>query len=495
MLSINRLKAEFISRYKNFFDIVAETEVEIDYGIETACTNGIKIFINPEYMNKLSEKEQIFVFAHEMFHIVFDHIARSEGKDPYYWNIATDAVINSILNNEGFVLTENCIKMKDAMNKNAEEIYEQLIKEKEKEKDKPQETPPDNDNSKRGNGKPVDSPSNNPNPPDDNNKENGKGNSSGSDGNDNNKEDGKENSSGHDGNDNNNEKKNEDGGNEKGKPSYTGKAPSNHNRWEEGRKEIEKKRKEENKQGNEKEKKKIDENEIAQKGKDNNNRNNNHDGNQLPGGELNPIGGIGAGSGRSPVHGNEDDDNIIDWISILEDTLNLDRDWNQRQLEEENGILRPRYVASPSPKTEIIIDTSGSMSDELIRGILGQCKNIINESETSIGFMDSDFSGFHDVNSGASIDDIMDVKNNGSLFGGGGTASFDEFAACFTDNADNKIVFTDGYASPPQVPNNVIWVVCNRIKPYGFNPNGGKVIYVCGEQYEKLCSSSKGKTR
>ncbi len=478
MLSINRLKAEFISRYNNFFDIVAKTEVEIDYGIETASTNGIKIFINPEYMNKLSEKEQIFVFAHEMFHIIFDHIARLEDKDPYYWNIATDAVINSILKNEGFTLTDNCIKMEDAMNKNAEEIYEQLIKEKKKDDNKPQETPPDNDNSKRGNGRPVDSPSNNPNPPDDNNKE----------------KDGEGNSSGSDDSDKNNKKDNEDG-NEKGKSSFTGKVPSNHDKWKEGKKEIEKRRKEENNQGNDKEKEKIDENEIAQKGKNTNKKYNDIDGNQYPGGELNPFGGTGAGSGRRPVYGDDDNDNIIDWLSILEDTLNLDRDWNQRQLEEEDGILRPRYVASPTPKTEIIIDTSGSMSDDLIRGIIGQCKNIINESETSIGFMDSEFSGFHDVYSSSSIDDIMNVKNNSYLFGGGGTASFDEFAACFTDNADNKIVFTDGGSSPPRVSNNVIWVVCSRYKPYGFNPNGGKVIYIYGEQYEKLCSSSKGKTR
>lgn len=482
MLSINRLKAEFISRYNNFFDIVAKTEVEIDRGIETACTNGIKISINPEYMDKLSEKEQIFVFAHEMFHIIFDHIARLEGKDPYYWNIATDAVINSILKNEGFTLTENCIKMEDAMNKNAEEVYEQLIKEEENKKDddKPRDPPPDNEDKKRGNGKPVDSPSSGSNPPDDNDKDN---------------QNDKENSSGGSGNDQNDNKEKDDNKKGNNKSSFTGDVPKNHDKWEEGRKEIEKRRKDEKKDGKDNEKKVIDENKFAQQGKNNKEKDKNKSDGYSGDNGYSTFGGSGAGTGRNPLYGSNDDENIIDWISILEDTLNLERDWNHREIEEDDGILRPRYTFSPAPKTEIIIDTSGSMSDELIRGILGQCKNIINESETSIGFMDSEFSGFYDVNSSSSVDDIMNVKNNGSLFGGGGTASFDEFAACFTDNADNKIVFTDGGSFSPDVPNNVIWVVCSRYKPSGFNPNGGKVIYICDEQYDKLCEVLKGKSR
>ena len=41
--------------------------------------------------------EQIFVFAHEVCHIAFDHILRSEGKVSSIWNISTDAVINAFL--------------------------------------------------------------------------------------------------------------------------------------------------------------------------------------------------------------------------------------------------------------------------------------------------------------------------------------------------------------------------------------------------------------
>ena len=97
---------------------------------------GKKIYFNPEFMSSLSQDEQVFVFAHEICHIALNHIKRGKDKDKKIWNIATDAIINATLENDGLVMPENGIRIFGAMNKDAEELYEILLKEKEENKEK-----------------------------------------------------------------------------------------------------------------------------------------------------------------------------------------------------------------------------------------------------------------------------------------------------------------------------------------------------------------------
>ena len=67
------------------------------YKIETAATNGMVIVFNPEYIDKLSLKECMFLIAHETMHSMFLHHTRRAGRDFEKWNIAGDHIINDIL--------------------------------------------------------------------------------------------------------------------------------------------------------------------------------------------------------------------------------------------------------------------------------------------------------------------------------------------------------------------------------------------------------------
>ena len=60
---------------------------------EILNSNTSKILVIDK-IDTITKEEQTFVFAHEVCHIAFNHILRSEGKDEDIWNIATDAVIN-----------------------------------------------------------------------------------------------------------------------------------------------------------------------------------------------------------------------------------------------------------------------------------------------------------------------------------------------------------------------------------------------------------------
>lgn len=79
-------------------------------GNPTAYTDGRKLVVNPKFFKKLAVKERLFVLAHEVCHVIFEHPARMKfyhdmGFGPDLekfsgkrFNIAADYVINAYLN-------------------------------------------------------------------------------------------------------------------------------------------------------------------------------------------------------------------------------------------------------------------------------------------------------------------------------------------------------------------------------------------------------------
>ncbi len=103
---IAALKRKMLVKYPFFGSVVASVGYKENKDIPTAGTDGETIYYNPEYLESLSVEEQTFVFAHEVCHIAFNHILRSEGKDPELWNIATDGVINQFLKRDGLKMAK-----------------------------------------------------------------------------------------------------------------------------------------------------------------------------------------------------------------------------------------------------------------------------------------------------------------------------------------------------------------------------------------------------
>lgn len=78
---IERLKRKMFVKYPFFGSVVANVSYKEDTTIKTAETDGKTIYYNPNFLNSLNVSEQTFVFAHEVCHVAFNHILRSEGKD------------------------------------------------------------------------------------------------------------------------------------------------------------------------------------------------------------------------------------------------------------------------------------------------------------------------------------------------------------------------------------------------------------------------------
>lgn len=151
---IDSIKRKLLIKYPNFGSTISRLEFIEDEQIGTASTNGKAIFYNPKFLESLSEKQKIFLFAHEVCHVEFDHIFRREGKEKILWNIATDAVINALLKQDGLEMIEGGINIPEAENFNAEDMYEKLLEERRKQQKslKDNNEKQNNSNIQKGNG-------------------------------------------------------------------------------------------------------------------------------------------------------------------------------------------------------------------------------------------------------------------------------------------------------------------------------------------------------
>ena len=127
------------------------------------------------------------------------------------------------------------------------------------------------------------------------------------------------------------------------------------------------------------------------------------------------------------------------------------------------------------PLTEILLDTSGSISETLLKNFLRECKNILITSKVKAGCFDTKFYGFYPIRNLNDIDNMP--------FKGGGGTDFDVAVNAFSKRVENKIIFTDGCAPLPKKYLDAIWVVFGRDE---FHPKGGKVIYINEEELKRL---------
>ena len=607
---IKSIKNKMLVKYPFFGSVIADVKYEEDKSLGTAGTNGQIIYYNPDYLNSLSKDEQTFVFAHEVCHIAFNHILRSEGKDINLWNIATDGVTNQFLKRDGLKMPEGGVDIADAINYDAEQLYEKLLQEQQQNQENQQNSqehqnqqnnsnsnnnqngkndqqsdgsqkqnseksqndqdnnqPSSNNennensqsnedsqeqsnnqnnsqinaqqnNSKSNNNQKNDNSQNSKNDlqsdgsqkqnseksqndqdsnqpssnsknnensqssedsqeqsnNQDNSQINAQQNNSNSNNNQNGKNDqqgdgskgntleqssGDESSQQSDNNSNNDDKKHKDVGHD------------THSMWEEAVKKHkeeeqnkEKKNNEINKEiknSSEKDDFKKKQDELENMGEKEAFKKNLEDRKKQLEELKEAISKLASQAGSTSNEDVREIENIgiskplIDWRYILREAIKYDVDWSYQNATIEDGVITPNLEEQPKPETEIVLDTSGSISDVLLRNFLKECKNILQQSRVKVGCFDTKFYGFHEIRTEQDIENMKFV-------GGGGTDFYVAINA-FTRRVENKIIFTDGEAWMPNIPCDAIWIVFGQTK---INPKGGKVIYITPEQLDKL---------
>ena len=465
---ITALKRKMLVKYPFFGSVVANVDYKEDKEIPTAGTDGETIYYNPEFLERLSVEEQTFIFAHEVCHIAFNHILRSDGKDQRLWSIATDGVINQFLKNDGLKMAPDGVDMAEAIDYDAEQLYEKLLKEKQ------QNGQDDSQQTQQGNQQQS---------------------SSGNQG----------------GNNHQQSQSQEQSGGESGKNSQKEDKSKQdvghdtHSMWEQTVKKHKEQQEKNNKKeslldkllGKDKEKTELEkkQEELESMGEKESFRKNLEDkkrkleelkveiakqasqvGN-TSNGDIRTVSDIGI---AKP---------LIDWRYVLRETTKYDVDWSYRNATLENGVVTANLEEQPISETEIVLDTSGSIDEVLLRNFLRECKNILQHSRLKVGCFDTKFYGFHDIRTEKDIENMQ--------FEGGGGTDFDVAVSAFSRRVENKIIFTDGLASMPSTPIDAIWVVFGG---RAINPAGGKVIHIDERQLERLCNyqqinEHKGRTR
>ena len=105
------------------------------YSCPTMRTDGQNVYYSPHFFNSIPLETRCFVLTHEVMHIAFNHVMRLEDRDPFLWNIATDAVVNQILKAEGWKIPEGLVDIEEARDKSADDMYDILKKRFEKEQE------------------------------------------------------------------------------------------------------------------------------------------------------------------------------------------------------------------------------------------------------------------------------------------------------------------------------------------------------------------------
>lgn len=99
-----KTKAAFMCRPNSTFlsTVCFHLQMVIDDSHPTAATNGLKMWINPDFFMSLTEGGRLTLLAHETGHVVFQHMSRMTSKDLKKFNIAGDHVINLDLLNSKY---------------------------------------------------------------------------------------------------------------------------------------------------------------------------------------------------------------------------------------------------------------------------------------------------------------------------------------------------------------------------------------------------------
>lgn len=180
---------------------------------------------------------------------------------------------------------------------------------------------------------------------------------------------------------------------------------------------------------------------------------------------------------------------VADWKKILkQNMLDPEDKWSYRRSGADNDYMArsEELEDEVKAKTEVMIDVSGSVDEELVKEFLRQLKPLLKRSAILVGCFDDEIYPFKEIKNRKDIDNFR-------IPGGGGT-DLDLAVRSFSDDKDtNKIVFTDGCGNMPRPDlknvKNLFWVVYKTEfsswyydeRPSTedwFKPICGKVIYV-----------------
>lgn len=120
--------------YSSVYEVMNKRESN---SIDTMGVTSDELVFNPQFCDKVSFQEFIFIILHEIAHIALMHVSRCNGRDKYLWNVACDLYVNRLLTvefgnyNNSIVMPKGAVYWdkidieKDAVENLYDELYSQ----------------------------------------------------------------------------------------------------------------------------------------------------------------------------------------------------------------------------------------------------------------------------------------------------------------------------------------------------------------------------------
>lgn len=112
-----RAKAALLHIMPFFGGFINRLKMIYTFRVSTQATDGINLFVNPQFTSNLDLTGKVFVMAHEIMHCVLNHMRRGKKHDPEKSNIAADYEVNITLSDMGLIKIGTMEKIGALVNK------------------------------------------------------------------------------------------------------------------------------------------------------------------------------------------------------------------------------------------------------------------------------------------------------------------------------------------------------------------------------------------
>lgn len=129
---ISKARTRLLLHYPFWGALCLYLEPRATEAVPTAGTDGIYLYYNPEYIEKLVQSHGmeflLGLMMHEVLHPALQHIWRQRNRDQLLWNAACDYAANLIIHDQGAKLPPGALLADKYRDLPAEAIYAELLR-------------------------------------------------------------------------------------------------------------------------------------------------------------------------------------------------------------------------------------------------------------------------------------------------------------------------------------------------------------------------------
>ncbi|MDY3200099.1 MAG: VWA-like domain-containing protein [Arcobacter sp.] len=127
---LTKAKSQLTTKHPYFGMLASRLKHEENESIRAYASNGKRFLYNPAFVESCSIEELSFVLTNCVMHHILSHQQRKLKRKGFLWQLATDFAINNLLFKNGVKIPKGANFDKKYKNMYAEEIYEELKKER-----------------------------------------------------------------------------------------------------------------------------------------------------------------------------------------------------------------------------------------------------------------------------------------------------------------------------------------------------------------------------